>query len=209
MGAENVPQLFLQFYFMFGLGVVSNVVVISCASSMFNIVLAVMSTIVFRIMNRKQAETLFTLTVSASGSEPSLDPRIQCGRRSALEKKLCEVDVVGNKIEILSTKKSPSSCILSGVYVSEQEGGAGDAFSNFADRKKEIKQAVISEFKIPAQFQFDVAITKGDLVSTPNLQLASHPVGDDSDDCDDRVPLKSTISHTETSCSGEVKLQQA
>merc|ERR1719189_385196 len=112
---------------------------------MFNIVLAVMSTIVFRILNRKQAETLFTLTVSASGSETLLDPRIQCGRRSALSKELTKVDVGSDKIEILSTKKSQNSCSLSGVYVSEQkEDGAspaGDAFSNFAARKGKIKQA--------------------------------------------------------------------
>merc|ERR1719203_2566152 len=62
--AENAPQLALQSYFLFQLEIVNAVVLISWFSSIFSILLAIMSVAVFYILNRGQIEVPFTTKLS-------------------------------------------------------------------------------------------------------------------------------------------------
>ena len=163
---ENVPQLMLQYQFMFKLNIFTNIVIASFISSIFNILMALMSAAVFWILHRNQADIPFTITLSwnkrsnspISVSKKDLDPFSQCGRRKKLAKSLGEIAVVDDKpleFEILSTKKQTSGCTLFGVFVADQSTNAmsrSDTFSDFMDREQEIKNAVMTAFGLKSDF---------------------------------------------------------
>ena len=158
---------------MFEMNLGGNIVILSFISSVFNIFRALTSAVIFWILHRNQSEVPFTITLSwtkkgktpptaaleaASVMNGDLDPFTQCGRRKKLAETFGEINVIDGKtmkFEILSSKKQQSSCILSGVFVAEHTMNAraraqteGDAFSNFMDREREIKEAVIQHIAL-------------------------------------------------------------
>ena len=191
---ENVPQLMLQYWFMFEMNLGGNIVVISFISSIFNILRALTSAAIFWILHRNQTEVPFTINLSwkkkgssshtavleaASVTKGDLDPFTQCGRREALAIALGEINVIDGKsmkFEILSSQKQQSSCTLCGVFLSEHTVKAraraqteGDVFSNFMDREREIEEAVISAFDLDpvycSKFIFTVKMTRSTATS--------------------------------------------
>ena len=191
---ENVPQLALQYWFMFQMNLGGNIVVISFISSIFNILRTLTSAVIFWILHRNQTEVPFTITLSwtkkvnSSLSAPleatslttnELDPFSRCGRRKKLAKSLGEINVVDGKsikFEILSSETQQSSCTLCGVFLSEQTVNAraraqttGDTFSNFMDRERQIEEAVISALDLDpvycSKFQFTVKMTRSTATS--------------------------------------------
>ena len=191
--AENVPQLALQYYFIFHLNLATNVVVISFVNSVFNVLNVVMSLAIFYILHRNQVETPFTLNVSwrkqgdelidaldeASRGKSDLDPLTQCGRRRKLAVLLGQINVGTPdplKFEILSSSKHESGCTLSAVFVSEQTASTrararseGDIFARFLEQEEQIKEAVITAFELDPvyteKFAFSVSITRTTSVS--------------------------------------------
>ena len=140
--AENVPQIALQYYFMFELGLPTITAIASFSSSIFNILLSVMTVIVFRILNRNQRETPFTILVSwkekdsvadqgiervptlMAEEKKDLDPYYRCGRRKALAKLLGQItrdqgDAEAVKFEIMASVKKDGGCLLHGVYITD------------------------------------------------------------------------------------------
>merc|ERR1719295_430770 len=191
---ENVPQLMLQYWFMFEMNLGGSIVVISFISSIFNILRALTSAAIFWILHRNQTEVPFTITLSwtkkgdssptaaleaKSVTKGDLNPFCQCGRRTALAIALGEINVVDGesmKFEILSSQKQQSSCTLCGVFLSENTVNAraraqteGDTFSNFMDREREIDEAVISAFDLDpvycSKFIFTVKMTRSSSTS--------------------------------------------
>ena len=134
--AENAPQLALQYYFMFKLDVINSIVIVSFMSSIFNILLVIMSMIVFLILYRNQKEVPFTVNISwkrigfdsvadlehEGTRKTDFDPFSRCGRRRELSKELeaLNVDHGALKFEVLSTQKHRSSATIYGVFVTEQ-----------------------------------------------------------------------------------------
>ena len=189
-----MPQLALQYYFMFEMNLGGNIVVISFISSIFNILRALTSAAIFWILHRNQTEVPFTINLSwkkkgssshtavleaASVTKGDLDPFTQCGRREALAIALGEINVIDGKsmkFEILSSQKQQSSCTLCGVFLSEHTVKArardqteGDVFSNLMDREREIEEAVISSFDLDpvycSKFMFTVTMTRSTATS--------------------------------------------
>ena len=116
---ENVPQLAIQYYIIFLMGLTTNIVILSFISSIFNVLNVVMSMAIFYILYRNQREIPFTINLSwskqgdelidaleaASKSEVDLDPSTQCGRRRKLRASLSRINVGTPeplKFEILS-----------------------------------------------------------------------------------------------------------
>ena len=208
---ENVPQLVLQYYFIFHLELVTGIVVLSFLSSIFNLLNTVFSVIVFFILHRNQVEIPFTLNVSwskkhnklqtalavaleeaqqiqndhvdalesASRGKRDLDPFTQCGRRKELSKLLSQINVDNEKplkFEITASKKDESRCTLFGVFVTRKDSSRAlvrtrnHQFESFMDRELQIKEAVISAFKLDPeytdQFVFSVSITQTSSVSS-------------------------------------------
>merc|ERR1719295_858364 len=177
---ENVPQLYLQYLFMFRLDVINTIVIVSFLSSIFNILLAMMNAAVFLILHRNQVDIPFTIMISWRMKTPSgitgeqnmteLDPFAQCGKRKNLAKLLSEIDLGDDKplkFEILSSNKMTTGCLLHGVRASNREGAAqisGGKFSDFMARKQQIDDAVIRAFGFDqhyrSQFAFKISISR-------------------------------------------------
>ena len=179
----------LQYYFMFEMNLGGIIVVISFISSIFNILRALTSAVIFWILHRNQSEVPFTINISWTKKENSsptapleatavtkndLDPFHRCGRRMALSIALGQINVVdgkSTKFEIMSSEKQQSSCTLCGVFLSENTVNAraraqreGDVFSNFMDREREIEETVISAFDLDpiycSKFNFTVKMAR-------------------------------------------------
>merc|ERR1719295_1318680 len=172
---ENVPQLYLQYLFMFRLDVINTIVIVSFLSSIFNILLAMMNAAVFLILHRNQVDIPFTIMISwrmktPSGIQQELDPFAQCGKRKNLAKLLGEIDLGDDeplKFEILSSNKMTTGCLLHGVMASNREGAAqisGGKFSDFMARKRQIDDAVMRAFgfdqQYRSQFAFKISISR-------------------------------------------------
>ena len=166
-------------------------VIASFISSIFNILMALMSSAVFWILHRNQADVPFTITLkwnqrnaaiaSTTKSPPKMDPFSQCGRRKKLAKLLSKIPVKGEllKFEILSSTEQSSGCLLSGVFVSEQSIGAeseDDLFSEFMGKYGDIKDSVMEAFKLnnfTNDFHFDISIARSSKTSPEKrLKLA-------------------------------------
>ena len=182
---ENVPQMALQWVFMFKLNLFTNVVIVSFINSILNILMAFMSAAVFWILHRNHADVPFTITLkwkqrTSSKLQKKLNPYSQCGRRKKLAKLLGKIPVKGEmlKFEILSSTEQSSGCLLSGVFLSEQSIAAeseDELFSEFMGKQTEIQDAVMEAFKLTAfaaHFDFDIVITRSSQMSPEKrLQL--------------------------------------
>ena len=73
---ENVPQLVIQFYFLFILGVYTNTAALTFTSSLFNILLSIMTAVVSFFMNRNGKELGFTIQVNWRRSASSLGSKV-------------------------------------------------------------------------------------------------------------------------------------
>lgn len=172
---ENIPQLALQYFFMFQLKLFTITVVASFISSIFNIVMAIMTSAVFWILHRDQTETPFVLSISwklrkGLKSKSDLNPAAHCGLRKKLQKLMGQITVNGKalKFEVLSTVQQHLSCVLYGVFVSEHSlqskvraMSGGSDFDEFLKRKKAIRRAVLEAFGLDAEFQkrFDFKVS--------------------------------------------------
>merc|ERR1719474_1549718 len=111
---ENCPQIALQYYFLFELNLVTSVAVISFTTSVFNVLLCIVTYAVFHILHRHQTEIPFKMVVSwtrISTSVGNVRPFNQCGRRRHLARVLEAIDSSSSfKFEILSSKKVASGC---------------------------------------------------------------------------------------------------
>ena len=200
--AENIPQIVLQYFFLFELNLVTTIVIVSFASSLFNILLCIMTSAVFYIMHRNEAETPFTILVSwtPTGSPSAagvwrkesvqpkggLDPYNQCGRRNALGELLSEI-TLGNgetfKFEILASRKVDSGCLLFGTMVSSQDVANQGTFSEFMGKEAQISDAVISAFELDPVYctKFDFKVTVSETTQTTRadkVQLAMDTLRD-------------------------------
>merc|ERR1712176_695780 len=61
---ENVPQLSLQLFFMIRLKIVTGVVLIATFSSVFNILLSIMDTVILRSADKNKEQIQFEFTLS-------------------------------------------------------------------------------------------------------------------------------------------------
>ena len=166
-------------------------VIASFISSIFNILMALMSSAVFWILHRNQADVPFTITLKwsqrngatqiPSKSQSNTDPLSQCGRRKKLAELFGKIPVKGEllKFEILSSTEQSSGCLLSGVFVSEQSIGAeseDDLFSEFMGKYGDIKDSVMEAFKLnnfTNDFHFDISIARSSKTSPEKrLKLA-------------------------------------
>merc|ERR1719242_528079 len=179
---ENVPQLYLQYEFMFKFGVVNGIVIASFLSSIFNILLAMTNAAVFWILHRHRVDIPFSVMISwkkihgglvmagKKRKQKELDPFSQCGKRKNLAKLLGEIDLGDDeplKFEILSSKKLSSGCLLHGVMASNKQDSAqitGGKFRDFMARKQKIDDAVMRAFgfdqRYRSQFVFNISITR-------------------------------------------------
>ena len=169
--AENIPQIVLQYIFLFELKLVTTIVLVSFASSVFNILLCIMTSVVFYLLHRNEAEVPFTIliswtpTCSPSGAgvwrkeavqpKGGLDPYNQCGRRDALGELLGEItlgDGESFKFEILASKKVDSGCLLFGTMVCSQIAVDCGVFSKFMEKEPQIRAAVLTAFELDPVF---------------------------------------------------------
>jgi len=179
---ENAPQVVLQYVCLFELNLSGAIVIVSFMSSVFNILMAIVSTIVFHILHRKHMDIPFTINIlwrrklaqgglsplslshtlsleSPSVGTDALDPYYECGRRSKLAELLGQMNLGGGKpmkFEILSSKQQQSGAILFGVFVAEQSTAAneGDLFADLVDpeNEREIKKAVIKALELGSMY---------------------------------------------------------
>ena len=180
---ENVPQLVLQWYFMFQLELFTNVVIASFISSILNILMALMTTATFWILHRDQVDVPFSIALkwkprvavgileSNSTSKKDADPFAHCGKRKKLAKLLGKIRVNGDnmlKFEVMSTTEqssgSQSACQLFGVHVSERNALSNtDLFSEFLEKQMEIEEAVMSAFRLDdllKDYDFQISMTR-------------------------------------------------
>merc|ERR1712173_447877 len=85
---ENIPQLCIQFYFMMRLDIVTLTVIIASLSSVFNILLSIMSTFVIKASHQNQKEIPFEITLAWTPKPNALiadgpSPYSMVGRRRA------------------------------------------------------------------------------------------------------------------------------
>ena len=177
--AENVPQIALQYYFMFGLGLATNIVIISFVTSIFNILQAIMSVVVFYILYRNQVDIPFTITIlwkktartlGAGTNDKELSPFSRCGRRSKLAQLLGRIDLgdaESLKFEVLTSTKLTSGCLLYCTMRSTQDAAVqvvGGKFDDFTARKQAIDDAVMRAFgfgpEYLCRFAFNIAVTR-------------------------------------------------
>ena len=181
--AENIPQIVLQYIFLFELKLVTTIVLVSFASSVFNILLCIMTSVVFYLLHRNEAEVPFTILVSwtptgsLSGAgawrkeavqpKGGLDPYNQCGRRDALGELLGEItlgDGESFKFEILASKKVDSGCLLFGTMVCSQIAVDCGVFSKFMEKEDQIRAAVLTAFELDPvfvnKFNFTMTVSK-------------------------------------------------
>ena len=182
---ENVPQIVLQYYFLFVLELHTATAFISLVSSIFNILLSILSVVVFHFLHRNQTEKAFSILMlwtkkeaqsesagmtEGGESKSDLDPFARCTRRSELGKSLKRISEMN--FEILATKKLENGCLFHGVCVSENSVTAearrkstGGTFADFMSQQKQIQNAVESAFGLDdaaysERFTFSVTISE-------------------------------------------------
>eukprot|EP01083_Nonionella_stella_P238460 835616_1 len=88
---ENTPQLCIQAYFIWRLNLVTNIVIMSLISSVFNILLSILNTLIRQTTYRGQYEYPFKVNLSVSSTKPNIantDPYLHVGRRQKLAEEL-------------------------------------------------------------------------------------------------------------------------
>ena len=173
--AENIPQIALQYIFLFELRLYTTTAIVSFTSSIFNILLSIMNAVIFYILYRNQKETAFTILLSWSpkqsrcqpmirekGQKSDLNPFLRCGQRRYLSillgRILLSVDETV-KFEILSSKRLEGGCLLHGVCVLDNSIAAralresdGSTFEHFMTQQNKIKDAVMKAFSLDAEY---------------------------------------------------------
>ena len=187
---ENLPQLGIQGFVIFHLNVSGTIVVLSFASSVFNVMVSILTAVVFIILHRNESESKFTILVSwmrrqgipdsvgrpslePNGPAPKLNPFSRTGRRVTLAKELALIDFGGSKsthFEIMSAKKQNESYLLYGVmqFDNGSESAAG-LLAKFMDKTKGIKRAIIKAFEYDAvfmkEYRFNIEISGEEMCS--------------------------------------------
>merc|ERR1712079_348460 len=80
----------------------------------------------------------------------SLNPWIKTGRRQSLAKELAKIRFSGSdgvSFEVLASSKQYDGCLIHGVLQYKSTQSATALFASFADKKEEIKEAIIRAFK--------------------------------------------------------------
>ena len=181
---ENLPQLAVQAFVVFKLKISSTVILISFASSVFNVMMSVLTAAVYVVLHRNQNDSKFTILVSwsakmgslrvggnlgairrqtmtDSNSTPHLNPFSRTGRRRTLAKQLGLIKFHGSnsvKFEILASEKHCDGYLLYCVMQSDAENqSAATLLANFMDKEKEILRAIINAFGYSPHFTNDFA----------------------------------------------------
>merc|ERR1712228_43204 len=107
---ENVPQLIIQSICIWKLEIITFTVIIASLSSVFNILLSIMSTIISRVTHKNQKEIPLTINLSWIIKEERvtvLDPFSKVGKRECLEETLRSMNTDDHPFdfEILSSNK--------------------------------------------------------------------------------------------------------
>ena len=160
---ENMPQLALQGFVIFKLKISSTIVIMSFASSVFNVMMNMLTASVHIVMHRNVSELKFNILVSWSRKRQNVsaaeysksavhgaDPFLRTGRRVTLAKKLSLINFRGSKsvhFEMLAAKKQNESHALYGVMQFDKENeSAATILGSFMDKRQEILDAIISAF---------------------------------------------------------------
>lgn len=181
---ENIPQLAMQGFFMFHLGVYTDTVLISFISSVINVVLSIKTEITQCLANQNLSESPFTIFLSWNrdglGSENGVSPRSpehsrkfhqQTGRRKALSEALSAInyDISGAlTIEIMTAESKTGGTMLYGVIHFD---GNVDSAKGIFDRFKSRKSIILKEIKrifdleavtksLSGHFAFDIEINQ-------------------------------------------------
>ena len=169
---ENLPQLCVQGFLIFYLGINSTIVLVSFSSSIFNILMSILTAVVHFVLNRGQNDSKFTILLSwtqrsknlyavlgstrKQTTSGSLDPFLETGRRVSLATELSKITFGASKtmsFEILATTKQVSSCLIHGVMQFDKDSESDSCvFASFKDKRIEIKAAIIRAFKYHPRF---------------------------------------------------------
>merc|ERR1719361_1394101 len=189
---ENAPQLGVQAILIFKLGITGTIVLISFSSSIFNIFMSILLSLVHYVLYRGQSDTKWTILLSWNGRSQgygaapfapspkssnadqrvSLNPLIKMGRRKSLAKELATIQFAGSggvSFEVLAETGKVDACLIHGVLQYETTQSDRALFASFADKKEEIKAAIIRAFefapKYTTLYDFAVQIAQSDVVS--------------------------------------------
>ena len=189
---ENAPQLVVQAILIFKLGITGTIVLISFSSSIFNIFMSILLSLVHYVLYRGQSDTKWTILLSwnsrsqgygaalyspspkSSNADKrvSLNPLIKMGRRKSLAKELATIQFAGSggvSFEVLAETERVDACLIHGVLQYESTQSDTALFASFADKKEDIKAAIIRAFeyspKYTTLYDFAVQISQSDVVS--------------------------------------------
>lgn len=161
---ENVPQLGIQFYFLFVLGLRTNTAVLTSTSSSINILLSVMTAVVSFLLNRKHKELGFTLKLdwSQSASSPlgsgKVDPFWKTGRRQKLAKTLQRMDfgmAQHISFEILAAENKNDVVLIYGVIqFGSGHNAAPQIMAALISRENAVKRAIVTSFGFEGKYSF-------------------------------------------------------
>merc|ERR1712228_732816 len=165
---ENIPQLTIQLYFMIKLDIVTTTVIIAAISSVFNILLSIMSASVFKAAHQKQIEVPFEINMSWT-AKPSVDidglcPYSMVGQKRKLGSTLYAMDTANDNAfgyEILSSIKKTESCAIFGIVKADENCIKKEEKIN-TFFKKSLKEAVVKGFdyapEYTAKFDFEFSV---------------------------------------------------
>merc|ERR1712154_100242 len=130
---ENVPQLVIQSVFIIKLGMLSSSVIIASLSSVFNILLSVMSAVIVNSTHKNEGEILFkfnltwkrkeeAIQVDDDSDDDQIDPFAMTGQRKKLSTALCQLETEnGFEFEILSSQKKEQTATVYGVIKCDEK----------------------------------------------------------------------------------------
>ena len=166
-----------------------TMLVISFASSVFNVMMNILTAAVYIVLHRNENEMKFNILVSwtangqnaASSAGPkapnseiqSLSPFTRTGRRVTLAKELDLIQFGGSKsvhFEVMASKPLNDSYELFGVMqFDEQNESAAGLLANFMEKEDEILAAIIEAFgyypDFTDRFTFSIGVSRSDASS--------------------------------------------
>eukprot|EP01084_Bolivina_argentea_P161271 280772_1 len=174
---ENVPQLVIQLYFIVKLKLITTTVVIASLSSVFNILLSVMSAIISRITHNNQKEYPFTINLSwkqkynkntiKNDGDNHKDPYSKVGKRNKLSQELNNLNTNNDPFdfEILSSNKTSNVASIHGVLKIDESCTKKEEKIKAYFEKSSVLNAVMTAFEyIPEYtnlYDFDINISRG------------------------------------------------
>ena len=188
---ENLPQLALQAFVIFHLNISSTIILISFCSSVFNVMMNILTAAVFFVLHRNQNDSKFQILVSWSAkmgsvqlggnlsmtrpqaTKPNLDPFSRTGRRKTLAKELDLIKFTGSnsaKFEITASERHSEGYVLYGVMQFDAGNQSASALlATFMQKENEILGAIISAFgyspDFTNQFDFHIGVSHFDVSS--------------------------------------------